>query len=59
MKYLITGGAGFLGTKLIEKLLENKKNKIYVIDNFSKNLQKKTNSKILQKKKILGLLKKI
>lgn len=52
MKYLITGGAGFLGTKLIEKLLENKKNKIYVIDNFSKNLKKKTNSKILQNKNI-------
>ena len=36
MKYLITGGAGFLGAKLTEKLLRNKKNKIYIIDNFSK-----------------------
>ena len=34
MKYLITGGAGFIGLKLVEKLLKNKKNKIYIIDNF-------------------------
>ena len=28
MKYLITGGAGFLGIKLTERLIRNKKNKI-------------------------------
>ncbi len=34
MNYLITGGAGFIGSHLVEKLL-NDKNKIYVIDNLS------------------------
>ncbi len=34
MKYLITGGAGFIGSHLVEELL-NKKNKIIVLDNFS------------------------
>ena len=43
MKYLITGGAGFIGIKLVEKLLKNKENKIYIID----NLSKKTDNKIL------------
>ncbi len=33
-KILITGGAGFLGSKLIEKLLTNKKNKVICVDNF-------------------------
>ena len=46
MKYLITGGAGFLGLKLAEKLLENKKNKVYLIDNLSKNVEK-TNVEII------------
>ena len=34
MKYLITGGAGFIGSHLVEKLA-NKKNKIIVLDNLS------------------------
>lgn len=34
LKYLITGGAGFLGSHLVEKLL-NKKNKITILDNLS------------------------
>lgn len=42
MKYLITGGAGFLGINLAEKLLENKKNKVYLIDNLSKKNKNKT-----------------
>ena len=45
MKYLITGGAGFLGLKLTEKLLENSSNKIYIIDNLIKNSQKKNSPK--------------
>lgn len=45
MKYLITGGAGFIGSKLAEELLKDKKNKVYIIDNFSKN----TGSKFIQK----------
>ena len=36
MKYLITGGAGFLGIKLAEMLLKDKKNKVFILDNFSK-----------------------
>ncbi|MFC1595097.1 GDP-mannose 4,6-dehydratase [Patescibacteria group bacterium] len=34
MKILITGGAGFIGSHLVEKLLQ-KKNKIFVLDNLS------------------------
>ena len=34
MNILITGGAGFIGSHLSERLLENSKNKITVIDNF-------------------------
>lgn len=52
MKYLITGGAGFLGIKLAEKLLENKKNKIYLIDNLSKNIENKTLKKLLKNKNV-------
>ena len=36
---LITGGAGFIGTNLIKKLIQNKQNKIIVLDNlFTGNL---------------------
>ena len=48
MKYLITGGAGFIGIKLVEKLLKNKKNKIYIIDNLSKKTDNKNLLKILK-----------
>ncbi|MFL2851928.1 MAG: NAD-dependent epimerase/dehydratase family protein [Candidatus Pelagibacter sp.] len=52
MKYLITGGAGFLGAKLTEKLLRNKKNKIYIIDNFSKKKINKDTLRILKNKNV-------
>ena len=34
MKYIVTGGAGFIGSNLVDKLIENK-HKVHVIDNFS------------------------
>ena len=52
MKYLITGGAGFIGTKLVEKLSKNKKNKIYIIDNLSKKTDNKNFIKILKNKNV-------
>ncbi len=34
MKYVVTGGAGFIGSNLVDRLIE-KKNEVCVIDNFS------------------------
>ena len=58
MKYLITGGAGFLGLKLTEQLLENSSNKIYIIDNLIKNSQKKTLPKKILKNNNVKFIKK-
>ena len=52
MKYLITGGAGFLGIKLAEMLLKDKKNKVFILDNFSKKKSNKGFSKMLKNKNI-------
>ncbi len=52
MKYLITGGAGFIGMKLTEELLKDKKNKIYIIDNFSKKTGNKNLLTVLKNKNI-------
>ena len=35
MKLLITGGAGFIGSNLVEKLIEKTQNEIIIIDNLS------------------------
>ena len=35
-KILITGGAGFIGAHLVNKLSLNKKNKILVVDSMKK-----------------------
>lgn len=34
MKYLVTGGAGFIGSNLVDTLLENDPEKIVAVDNF-------------------------
>ena len=52
MKYLITGGAGFIGIKLVEKLLKNKTNKVYIIDNLSKKTGNKNALKIFKNKRV-------
>jgi nucleoside-diphosphate-sugar epimerase len=57
MKYLITGGAGFLGINLAKRLSVDKKNQIYLLDNLSKISNKKNLLKILKKKNV-KLLKK-
>lgn len=38
MKVLVWGGAGFIGCILVEKLLEDWSNQVYVIDNFRKGI---------------------
>ena len=35
MKYLVTGGLGFIGSNLCRHLSKNKKNDILIIDNLS------------------------
>lgn len=34
MKYLITGGGGFLGSALVEELIKGKRNEVSIFDNF-------------------------
>lgn len=47
MKYiLITGGAGFIGFNLANKLLENNDNYIFIIDNFKTGNNKIYNSRV-------------
>lgn len=52
MKYLITGGAGFIGSNLAERLLADRHNKVAVLDNFSigkeKYLIKNTRLKVVK-----------
>ncbi|KAK6139652.1 hypothetical protein DH2020_026604 [Rehmannia glutinosa] len=34
MRILITGGAGFIGSHLVDKLMQNEKNEVIVVDNY-------------------------
>jgi UDP-glucose 4-epimerase len=35
MNYFVTGGAGFIGSNLVDRLAANPQNKITIYDNFS------------------------
>jgi len=51
MNYLITGGYGFVGSYLANKLINEKSNRVYVIDNLSNKNQNFVSKKV---KKIYG-----
>ncbi len=44
MKILVTGGAGYIGTATVKKLIENK-HEVFVIDNLSRGQKEKLDSK--------------
>ena len=52
MKYLITGGGGFIGVSLVERLIKNKDNYVYIIDNFLKKNDNKNLLKLLKNKNV-------
>jgi UDP-glucose 4-epimerase len=63
MKILITGGAGFIGSHLADKLIQ-KKHKVVVVDNLSSGKKRHINKKakfyklVIQSKKISDIFKK-
>ena len=53
MRYIVTGGAGFVGSHLVEQLIE-KQHDVIVIDNLSKG-KKENLSKVIDRIKFLDL----
>jgi UDP-glucose 4-epimerase len=51
-KFLIIGGAGFLGINIVKKILENKKNKVDLVDDFSRGKKDYFFFKILKNKNV-------
>ena len=50
MRYLITGGAGFIGSNLVDKLTENSTNNVTVMDNLKTGKVEFINNQIKKKK---------
>ena len=42
MKYVVVGGAGFIGSKLVDRLVDEK-NEVVIIDNFSTGKEENIN----------------
>ena len=46
MKYIVTGGAGFIGSNLVDKLVLNG-HEVHILDNFSTGKKENCNSKAI------------
>ena len=53
MKYLVTGGAGFIGSNLAEKLLMQE-DQVVILDNFSTGLRENVQELVSLKKDQIG-----
>ena len=54
-KFLVTGGAGFIGSHLVDRLIQGG-NEVIVVDNLSTGKRKKINKSTYNAKKILQIL---
>jgi len=54
MKYVVTGGAGFIGSNLVDELIDNG-NEVHVIDNFSTGKVENCNEKAIYHKYDISL----
>lgn len=58
MKYVVTGGAGFIGSNLVDELIANG-NEVHVIDNFSTGKVENCNEKAIYHKYDISFAKNI